>query len=178
MGFDFFDSKGIITDYDFDIKKEGIYLKGEKLKLTKVFYHYFIAVALINKEFIIDFNKKRIIGSNSLRWDDKYLINIENNIDWLFNLFEKYGVYEWCHIDYYKRLNSKEGWSLTFDGYHYYIELIFNDKYVLVLGGHCEHPDTYLNFGREIMDLFGVDLFNISDISNEEEYLFWADKHN
>ena len=33
------------------------------------------------------------------------------------------------------------------------------------------------NFGKEIIDLLGLDLFNISDISNEEEYLSWADKH-
>lgn len=33
------------------------------------------------------------------------------------------------------------------------------------------------NFRKEIIDLLGLDLFNISDISNEEEYLSWADKH-
>ena len=178
LGFDFFDSKGIITDYNFDIKRDGIYLNHKKLNLTKLYYHYFIAVAITNKEFIIDFDKKNIVVTESLGWDDTYSIELsDEDISQLFTLFEKYGVYEWCHVYYYGRLTSKEGWAMTFDGYRYFIELIFNDKYVMVIGGHCEHPDTYFNFGKEIVDLLGLDLFNISDISNEEEYLSWADKH-
>ncbi len=47
------------------------------------------------------------------------------------------------------------------------IELIFDDKYILHLGG-WEYPDNYIKFGQELFKLMNVDLLHVADVLIDE----------
>lgn len=177
----------IIDDFFYEIKQEGIYLNEKKLNLTKIYFHYVVPVLLQRDDFIIDFNKKLIKGcplkpnfdemSKELHNKDEYIIKLDKiQIKKLFALFEKYGVYKWNKLEYYERIKGQDCSFRWCDGYHWNLELIFEDKYVLVCGGHCEHPDTYYHFAKEVFDLIGIDLFNCQG-EIDDEYTYWGEKH-
>ena len=91
-------------------------------------------------------------------------------MDILFNLLEKYGVYEWIFKDYHNK--SKNHDSPVLDGYDWYLELVFNDSIVWNILGHNEYPDTYLCLAYEVEKLTSLDLLEIETIPEDEIELF------
>lgn len=54
------------------------------------------------------------------------------------------------------------------DGYHWNIELIFNNGAIFYVGLHNDHPDSYFKFAKDVKQLFGRDLFRINDCHYQE----------
>lgn len=172
----------LICELHFDIKSDGVYLDGKKLNLTKIYYYrggiygplgYNFAIDLINKSL----NYPRM-GHLDYPAEEIYKNLTDDEISCILDLIEKCSVCRWYHKDYLNRIDAYEYPRIFFDGVHWYMELVFENKYVLHLGGHSEYPDTYMYFGRKIKELFGVDLFYIDKIGDDisGDFEFWENK--
>lgn len=138
----------------------GVYLNGKRLKLTKFNYYYSGSFVLHPSScFSIDFNKKSISNLVNVnlkdypkRFDMIQILEIKN-------LIEKYVVYKWyCHEFL---LGTVDCHCLGFfDGVKWNIELIFEDKYILHVGG-WNYSENYVKFGQELNNLTNYDLLNI-----------------
>ena len=115
--------------------------------------------------FIIDFNENSltfklfsdIISSEKLT---------QNILDDFKKLIIKHGIYLWgCEDSYKNVLNRTSTWC---DGYHWNIELIFNNGSIFHVGLNNEHPDSYFNFAKDVKKLFGKDLLRIKDCHYQE----------
>lgn len=157
--------KQLVTPLYFDIKKDGVYLDESKLKLKTIeFGHYRTYPYDIPKpRLIVNFDKHRIDG-----YIDKELS--EGDEDLILNLLEKYHVYRWIFDDYHKKSNT-EG-SDHFEGYDWYLEMVFEGGVIWHLFGYNEYPDTYVHLAREILDITGMDLLEINTISDNDIELF------
>ncbi len=154
----------IVTNLFFDIKRDGVYgLENNKLDLTSLeFGHYEVHPHDMPKSsIIIDVKKSEIAG---------YFEKENADLDILFDLLEKYGVYEWIFESYQNK--SKNHDSPVLDGYDWYLELVFNDSIIWNMLGHNEYPDTYLCLGEEVKKLTALDLLEIETIPEEESELF------
>ncbi len=154
----------IVTNLFFNIEHDGIYdKKGNKLKLTSLeFGHYEVfPYDTPHPSIIVDVEGNEIAG---------YFEKENADLNILFNLLEKYGVYEWIFESYHNK--SKNHDSTVLDGYDWYLELIFNDSIVWNILGHNEYPDTYLCLAREVKEITDLDLLEIETIPDEEKELF------
>ena len=88
----------------------------------------------------------------------------------LYDLLEKYGVYEWIFESYQNK--SKNHDSPVLDGYDWYLELVFNNSIIWNILGHNEYPDTYLCLAYDVKKLTSLDLLEIESIPQEEIELF------
>lgn len=153
----------IVTNLFFNIQRNGVYdKKNNKLKLTSLeFGHYKVfPYDTPHPSIIVDVENNEITG---------YFEKNDADFDILFNLLEKYGVYEWIFEDYQNK--SKNHDSPVLDGYDWYLELIFDDSIVWNILGHNEYPDTYLCLAREIMKLTNLDLLELETIPDDEKEL-------
>lgn len=154
----------IATNLFFDIKKDGVYdKKNNKLDLTSIeFGHYEVyPYDTPHSSVMVDVKNKEITG---------YFEKKNFNRDVLFDLLEKYGVYEWIFKDYQNK--SKNHDSPVLDGYDWYLELVFNDSIIWNILGHNEYPDTYLCLAYEVEKLTSLDLLEIETIPEDEIELF------
>ena len=154
----------IVTNLFFNIEDDGVYYKdGSKLELTSLeFGHYEVyPFDTPHPSVIIDINKNKISG-----YFEKE--NVDLNI--VFNLLEKYGVYKWIFGCYQNK--SKNHDSPVLDGYDWYLEMVFDDSIVWNILGHNEYPDTYLFLARDVKGLTNLDLLEIETIPEEEIELF------
>ena len=154
----------IATNLFFNIEHDGVYdKKGNKLKLTSLeFGHYQVyPFDTPHPSIIIDVDKNEISG---------YFERENINLDILFNLLEKYGVYEWIFESYQNK--SKNHDSPVLDGYDWYLELVFEESIVWNILGHNEYPDTYLCLARDVKQLTSLDLLEIETIPEDEIELF------
>ena len=154
----------IATNLFFDIKQDGVYDKeNNKLALTSLeFGHYEVyPYDTPHPSVIVDVENNEITG---------YFEKENVNLDILFDLLEKYGVYRWIFGSYQKK--SKNHDSPVLDGYDWYLELIFNDSVVWTILGHNEYPDTYLCLAYEVKKLTDLDLLEIESIPDDEIELF------
>lgn len=174
--------KYLVCDLHFDIENDGVYLSGKKLDLTRIYFYRGGIFGPFQYNFSIDFVDRNVNDciKNYLDYsDEETFINLsDTDVERILNLIEICGVCKWYHKDYLNRLASYEFARSFFDGVHWYIELVFENMYVLHLGGHSEYPDTYQYFASEIKELLGEDLFGIKKISQEdiEDYKFWENK--
>ena len=156
--------QNIVTNLFFDIKTDGIYdKKDKKLELTSLeFGHYGVfPYDTPHSSVVIDFKANEITG---------YFEKENADFSILFNLLEKYGVYEWIFESYQNK--SKNYNSPELDGYDWYLELVFNDSVIWNIIGHNEYPDTYLCLAREIKEITHLDLLEMDTIPSEEIELF------
>ena len=155
----------IVTPLFFDIKKDGVYLDGEKLGLKTIeFGHYLTYPYDIPKpRLIVNFKEKRIDG-----YIDKDLS--ENESDLILGLLEKYYVYMWIFDEYHNKSNARDPDDL--EGYDWYLELVFEGDVVWHLFGYNEYPDTYVHLAREVEKITGMDLLEINTISGKDLELF------
>lgn len=154
----------VATNLFFNIERDGIYDKDKnKLELTSIdFGHYEVyPFDTPHSSVMVDVENKEITG---------YFERKNVNLDILFNLLEKYGVYEWIFESYQNK--SKNHDSPILDGYDWYLELVFNDSIIWNILGHNEYPDTYLCLAYEVKKLTDLDLLEIESIPKDEIELF------
>jgi hypothetical protein len=174
--------KYLICELHFDIKSDGVYLDGKKLDLTRIYYYrggiygplgYNFAIDLVNKS--LNYPKR---GHLDYPAEEIYKNLTDDEISCILDLIEKCGVCRWYHKDYLNRIDAYECPRIFFDGVHWYMELVFENKYVLHLGGHSEYPDTYMYFGGKIKELLGEDLFDIDRVGDDisGDFEFWENK--
>ncbi len=164
IGFDVLNinnSKYWINNINYKLCSDGFFDKnGKKLILEKFNFNFHTWGFNYYPNFSIDFNEnllifkrfREIISSEKLT---------QNILDDFKKLIIKHGIYLWgCEESYENVLNSKSMWL---DGYHWNIELIFNNGAIFYVGLDNEHPDSYFRFAKDVKQLFGRDLFRIKD---------------
>lgn len=154
----------IVTNLFFNICRDGIYdKKDNKLELTSLeFGHYEVyPYDTPHPSVMVDVENREITG---------YYEKEDIDLTVLYNLLEKYGVYEWIFESYQNK--SKNHDSPVLDGYDWYLELVFNNSIIWNILGHNEYPDTYLCLAYDVKKLTGLDLLEIESIPPEEIELF------
>ena len=154
----------IVTNLFFNICRDGIYdKKDNKLELTSLeFGHYEVyPYDTPHPSVMVDVENREITG---------YYEKEDIDLTVLYNLLEKYGVYEWIFESYQNK--SKNHDSPVLDGYDWYMELVFNNSIIWNILGHNEYPDTYLCLAYDVKKLTGLDLLEIESIPQEEIELF------
>lgn len=154
----------IVTNLFFNICRDGIYdKKDNKLELTSLeFGHYEVyPYDTPHPSVMVDVENREITG---------YYEKEDIDLTVLYNLLEKYGVYEWIFESYQNK--SKNHDSPVLDGYDWYLELVFNNSIIWNILGHNEYPDTYLCLAYDVKKLTGLDLLEIESIPQEEIELF------
>lgn len=154
----------IVTNLFFNICLDGIYdKKDNKLELTSLeFGHYEVyPYDTPHPSVMVDVENREITG---------YYEKEDIDVAILYDLLEKYGVYEWIFESYQNK--SKNHDSPVLDGYDWYLELVFNNSIIWNILGHNEYPDTYLCLAYDVKKLTGLDLLEIESIPPEEIELF------
>ncbi len=154
----------IVTNLFFNICRDGIYdKKDNKLELTSLeFGHYEVyPYDTPHPSVMVDVENRVITG---------YYEKEDIDVAILYDLLEKYGVYEWIFESYQNK--SKNHDSPVLDGYDWYLELVFNNSIIWNILGHNEYPDTYLCLAYDVKKLTGLDLLEIESIPPEEIELF------
>ena len=157
--------KQIVTPLFFDIKKDGVYLDGEKLGLKTIeFGHY--------QTYPYDIPKPRLIVNFELSRVDGYIDKdlSENECDLILSLLEKYHVYLWIFDEYHRKSNTRDPDDL--EGYDWYLEMVFEGNVIWHLFGYNEYPDTYVHLAREIREITDMDLLEVNTISDNDLELF------
>ena len=170
--FDVLNLAHIISQSDYDFKNDGIYLKStsEKLKLKKLcFYNRDGSWLRSDPMIVIDLDENKIRGciDKDLSNDELYFIS---------NLLKKYDVYRWNFNDLWKNTNEIPH-PTGFGGRVWELELIFEDYKVLAISGSRDYPDTYVQLGEEILDIFDIDILRLDYIRYKEIYKKYGDKH-
>ena len=154
----------IVTNLFYNVKQDGVYdSENSRLGLTSLEFGHYEAFHqnAPHPSVIIDFENKEIKG---------YFEKENADLTVLFDLFEKYGVYQWIFDSYHNK--SKNFDSAELDGYDWYLEIVFDNSIIWNIMGHNEYPDTYIGLAREIKDLTGLDLLEMETIPEEEIELF------
>lgn len=163
VGFDVLDinnSKKWVNNFDYEIKKEGIFDNTTKLILKQFKFVYTVPHFIddfSDSFFIIDFVKGRLHSKGKIL--DKDIT--QGDLKYFLKLLSKYEIYQWENEKYWENVyDSPGGWC---DGYHWSILLTFNNDSIFYIGGHCTHPDLYFSFANEVEKLFGKDLLRLED---------------
>lgn len=153
-------SKKWINNFDYDIKKEGIFDNTGKLILKEFKFVYMVPHFIDDCSysfFIIDFVKGKLHSRGKIF--DKDITN--DDLKCFLELLSKYEIYQWENEKYWENVyDSPGGWC---DGYHWSIQLTFENDSIFYIGGHCTHPDLYFSFAEEVKNLFGDDLLRLND---------------
>ena len=157
--------KQLVTPLFYDIKPEGVYFNGDKLKIKTIeFGHY--------QTYPYDIPKPRLIVDVPNRCVEGYIENEldDEDINKISALLEKYHVYMWIFDDYHKKSNTRDPDDL--EGYDWYLEIVFEDNIIWHLFGYNDYPDTYVHLAREVIEITGMDLLEINTISDGDINLF------
>ena len=148
-----------------DIKEDGVYLEGERLAIKAIeFGHYrTYPYDLPHPRLIVNFEDKTIEGYI----ERELTVDVEKLI---LDLFEKYHVYRWIFTEYHRKSKARDPDDL--EGYDWYLEIVFEGDVIWHLFGYNEYPDTYVHFGREIIEISGMDLAEIETICDDDIELF------
>ena len=148
-----------------DIKKDGIYINGERLAIkTLEFGHYkTYPYDLPHPRLIVDFNARTIDGYI----EKEMTLTDENRI---LDLLETYHVYSWIFDSYHRKSKARDPDDL--EGYDWYLEMVFEGDVIWHLFGYNDYPDTYVHLGCEIEKITGMDLLEIATISGDDAELF------
>ena len=171
IGFDLLNiniSKNWINNINYNLRKTGVFDKenDEKLILEKFIFHYHSHL-LINEvpNFYICFDEKLLVVDENI---EELNQNILNNFE---NLLVKHDVYLWSSEESYTEVLNYHTGTIC-DGYRWSIKLIFNNGSVFYVGLHCEHPDSYFEFAKDVKSLFGKDLLAGDNFSSKQSKLY------
>lgn len=167
VGFDVFNLdniKGLVTDYNYKISENYITDRdtGEKLVLKKLFYSKNSGAFFESSEhnFKIDFDKMELKTS-----DDKKIKLNSKDLDEITNLIKKYGIFKWNSIEYSTKAINEHIFTLDGGG-RWKLCLVFDGGQILNFGGCEDYHDTYVEFGKGLENLFGIDLLDVADLIN------------
>ena len=157
--------KQLATPLFHDIKFDGVYFNGNKLKIKTIeFGHY--------QTYPYDIPKPRLIMNIPDRRSDGYFEKelCDEDINTILNLLEKYHVYMWIFDEYHMKSNTRDPDDL--EGYDWYLEIVFEGNVIWHLFGYNDYPDTYVHLAREVIEITGMDLLEINTISSDDINLF------
>lgn len=147
------------------IERNGVYLNGEKLSIKTIEFGHYRTYPYDSPypRLIVNFEDMKIDGyvERELTPSDEELI---------LDLLERYHVYRWICADYHRKSKARDPDDL--EGYDWYLEIVFKGDVIWHLFGYNEYPDTYVHFGREIIEISGMDLAEIGTICDEDIELF------
>lgn len=160
----------VITEHDYDIKRQGIYLKNTSNRLNLKKLNFSMTSGLFNfiTGWSIDFDKKTFEYSGEI-----YKLK-NKTIKTIINLIEIYGVYNWFYPEYCEK-TEKTGedavldgpdWKLTFD--------LDDDKKLIIRDGNC-YPDTYPQLAFKIKEIFDLDLLKCDYPQDLDLYHHYGD---
>lgn len=163
MDFDVLDicnSKKWINNFNYDIKKEGVFDNSDKLTL-KQFKFVFNVPHFIDdcsySFFIINFVNVKVLSRGKI-----FGKNItQDDLNCFLELLVKYEVYQWENEKYWENIYDSLG-SFC-DGYQWSIQLTFDNDSIFYIGSHSRHPDVYYSFAKEVNGLFGKDVLRLDD---------------
>ena len=143
----------VVTEHDYDIKRQGIYLKNTSNRLNLKHLNFNMTSGLFNfiTGWSINFDKK------TFKYKGETYKLTNKTIKTITNLIETYGVYNWFYPEYYEKTEETgkdavldgPSWKLTFD--------FDDDKKLIIRDGNC-YPDTYPQLAFRIKEIFGLDL--------------------
>lgn len=177
LGFDVLNIKNfknIINPFDYDICKDGVYDKetGNKLSLESIEYgHGAVFDWIITYTIHVDCLKGTTFGL--IEKED--LSNGE--IEKLISLFEKNRVYEWVFDEFWNKA-IYHAWA-GFDGYQWFLSLIFEGNRVLNIGDGNDYPDTFVNLAEDVIEFANKDILKLKTIDEEDIKLYkkYAESH-
>ena len=157
--------KQIVTPLFFDVKRDGVYLEGDKLNLRTIeFGHYQTYPYDIPKpRLMVNFERSRVDG-----YIDRDLSSSDEDL--ILDLLERYHVYMWIFSEYHNKSNTRDPDDL--EGYDWYLEMVFDGDIIWHLFGYNDYPDTYVHLAREIRDITKLDLLEVNTISDGDLVLF------
>lgn len=166
--------KNIINPFDYEICNDGVYDKetGKKLSLESIEYgHGAVLDWILTYTIHADLLKGTTYGL--IEKDD--LSNDE--IGKIVSLLEKNRVYEWVFDEFWNKAIYHE--CMCFDGYHWYLSLIFEGNRVLNIGDGNDYPDTFVNLAEDVIEFANKDVLKLKTVDNEdiEIYRKYADLH-
>lgn len=159
--------KNIINPFDYDICKDGVYDKetGDKLSLESIEYgHGAVLDWILTYTMYFDCLK----GSTSGLIEKEDLSNDE--IEKIVSLLEKNRVYEWVFDEFWNKA-IYHAWA-GFDGYHWYLSLIFEGNRVLNIGDGNDYPDTFVNMAEDVIEFTGKDILKLKTIGEDHIKLY------
>lgn len=100
-----------------------------------------------------------------------------DEIEKIVSLLEKNRVYEWVFDEFWNKAIYHE--CMCFDGYHWYLSLIFEGNRVLNIGDGNDYPDTFVNLAEDVIEFANKDVLKLKTVDNEdiEIYRKYADLH-
>ena len=159
--------KNIINPFEYDICKDGVYDKetGDKLSLESIEYGH---------GAVLDFILSYVIYVDCLKGSTSGLIEKEDlskeDIGKILSLLEKNHVYEWGLDEFWNKAQY-DSWC-GFDGYHWYLTLVFEGNKILNIEGGNDYPDTFVNLAEDVIDFTNKDLLKLKTISEREVKLY------
>ena len=164
VGFDVFNFDNLsclVTEHNYDISSKQICDKatGEELILKRMDYSKACGALFkaTTNSFNINFEKKELIT-----YEKERIKLTSDDIEKIIFLIKKYGVFKWNSLEYSNKAINEPVYVL--DGCRWRLSLAFEGRQVLNFGGRHNYPDTYADFGKELIDLFGIDLLSISEM--------------
>ena len=166
--------KNIINPFDYEICNDGVYDKetGKKLSLESIEYGH---GAVLDWILTYTIHADLLKGTTSGLIEKDDLSNDE--IEKIVSLLEKNRVYEWVFDEFWNKAIYHE--CMCFDGYHWYLSLIFEGNRVLNIGDGNDYPDTFVNLAEDVIEFANKDVLKLKTVDNEdiEIYRKYADLH-
>lgn len=177
LGFDVLNIKNfknIINPFDYDICNDGVYDKetGDKLSLEYIEYgHEAVLHFGIGYNIYVDLLK----GTTSGLIEKDDLSNDE--IEKIVSLLEKNRVYEWVFDEFWNKAIYHK-WC-GFDGYNWYLSLVFEGNKVLNIGDGNDYPDTFVNLAEEVIEFSGKDILKLKTVYEDDIKIYkkYAELH-
>lgn len=166
--------KNISTPHDYNICRDGVYDKqtGEKLSLESIEYgHGAVLDFVLSYNIHVDFLKNSVCGLI-----EKEDLSMEENKK-ILTMLKKNRVYEWVFDEFWNKAIYQE--CCCFDGYHWYLSLVFEGNRVLNIGGGNDFPDTFVNLAEEVKEFTNKDILKLKTMNEENIKLYkkYADLH-
>lgn len=158
--------KKLVTGLFYDFRKDGVYDRNNKklsLNLIEFGHHSVLSMGLPRLNFVVDLANRKIDGYYERKLNDKDILKI-------LDLLDYYGVYLWITDDYQNKSLNHD--LAIFDGYDWYLELVFDGGVIWYIFGNNEYPDTYTAIALKIIELTGYDLLELNTIDDNERKLF------
>ena len=100
-----------------------------------------------------------------------------DEIEKIVSLLEKNRVYEWVFDEFWNKA-IYDRW-MGFDGYNWYLSLIFEGDRVLNIGDGNDYPDTFVNLAEDVIEFANKDILKLKKIGDDDIKLYkkYAESH-
>jgi len=100
-----------------------------------------------------------------------------DEIEKIVSLLEKNRVYEWVFDEFWNKAIYHK-WC-GFDGYNWYLSLVFEGNKVLNIGDGNDYPDTFVNLAEEVIEFSGKDILKLKTVYEDDIKIYkkYAELH-